>query len=67
MENKIYIGDSVYIERREYGSPKRHREVYDITLTTENGMTVSNTIVMEPEVLQSFFDVVKRWKEDNSV
>lgn len=55
MENKIYIGDSVYIERKEFG---------DITLTTENGLTVSNTIVMEPEVLQSFLDVLDRWAED---
>lgn len=38
--NKTYLGDGVYAEMSEIG----------IVLTTEDGIAVTNTIVLEPEV-----------------
>jgi len=55
MDDKIYIGDAVYVERVEGGN---------IRLTTENGIQASNVIVMEPAVLDNFENVLKRWRED---
>lgn len=43
---KTYIGDSVYAQM-EYGCQVR--------LTTENGETISNTIVLEYETLKRLF------------
>ena len=40
---KIYLGDSVDAET----------DGYRVTLTTENGFGPSNTIVLEPEVLDA--------------
>ena len=37
---KYYIGDAVYVEY----------DGYNVILTTENGISVTNTIVLEPEV-----------------
>ena len=48
MSTKRYIGDAVYAEFDEYGG---------ITLTTEDGVSTSNSIYLEPEVfvaLQKF-------------
>lgn len=39
---KSYLGDGVYVALDVYG---------DVLLTTENGLTATNTIVLEPEVL----------------
>jgi hypothetical protein len=58
MESKIYIGDAVYVERKEFG---------DIALTTENGVTATNTVIIAPEVLQNLLAVLKRWAEKHSV
>lgn len=41
QHSKSYIGDGVYIEF----------DGFAYTLTTENGVSVTNTIVMEPEVI----------------
>lgn len=41
---KRYIGDGVYAEF----------DGYSIVLTTENGVSVSNRIVLEPEVMHAF-------------
>lgn len=38
--SKTYLGDGVYADFDGYG----------IVLTTENGISVTNTIVLEPEV-----------------
>jgi hypothetical protein len=37
-----YLGDGVYATRGDYG---------DITLTTEDGVRVTNTVVLEREVI----------------
>lgn len=43
-----YLGDSVYAAIDPYGA---------VVLTTENGFRPTNTIVLEPEVL----DALERW------
>lgn len=43
MKNKAYLGDGVYID---------HNEMRDVVLTTENGIDVTNRIVLEPEVVR---------------
>ena len=48
MDQKTYLGDSVYAEFDGYG----------VVLTTENGMGPSNTIVLEPEVI---FKLLEFW------
>lgn len=37
---KAYLGDGVYVKLLDYG----------IELTTENGIEVTNTIVLEPDI-----------------
>jgi hypothetical protein len=44
---KRYLGDGVYAEISECG---------DLLLTTENGISITNTIVLEAEVLQALQD-----------
>lgn len=46
--NKEYLGDGVYVEMQND---------YYVVLTTEDGIAVSNTIYLEPEVLIAF----ERW------
>lgn len=46
--NKSYLGDSVYIDINEYGQ---------IELTTEDGISISNNIILELEVL----DLLNKW------
>lgn len=41
---KQYLGDSVYAEYNENGQ---------IILSTENGFGITNTIYLEPEILQA--------------
>jgi len=48
---KQYLGDSVYVDRNQYGQ---------LVLTTENGMGASNTIYLEPEVYQALKSYVDR-------
>jgi hypothetical protein len=38
---KLYLGDSVYADY----------DGYHVVLTTENGLEVSNTILLEPQVM----------------
>ena len=49
--NKHYLGDGVYIEF----------DGFTIILTTENGIEVTNTIVLEPEVLNNFTEYITRF------
>ena len=51
--NKQYLGDGVYVEIDEYG----------LVLTTENGIDVTNRIVLEPEVYDSLEQYVARAAE----
>lgn len=44
MMAKVYIGDGVYMEVDDWGT---------VLLTTENGMIVTNRIVLETEVLNA--------------
>lgn len=48
---KSYLGDGVYIEATAIGR---------IKLTTENGLSVTNTIYLEPEVLAAFWSFIER-------
>lgn len=48
--NKAYLGDAVYAEVDAWGR---------LMLTTENGIAVTNTIVLEPEVLQALEGYVR--------
>lgn len=52
MDEKVYLGDGVYVEKTEYG----------LLLTTDNGMFVTNKIVLEPEVVQRFLEYIERLK-----
>ena len=52
--NKVYIGDGVYIKLDGYGC---------LVLTTEDGISQTNRIVLEPEVyaaLLRFVDDLRR-------
>ena len=49
--NKEYLGDGVYAQKSQFG---------EVVLTTENGITATNTIILEPAVLQSFINWLKQ-------
>jgi hypothetical protein len=49
---KTYLGDGVYASF----------DGYTINLTTENGISVTNSIYMEPEVMGAFFKYVEQFK-----
>lgn len=51
--SKRYIGDGVYADFDGYG----------IVLTTEDGISVTNRIVVEPEVYDSLMQFVKDLRE----
>ena len=51
--NKVYLGDSVYVAFDGYG----------IVLTTENGLGPSNTVCLEPPVLEALNNFVAKLKE----
>lgn len=50
MGEKEYIGDGVYADRDDRG----------LVLTTENGIRVTNEIILEPEVLSSLVRYAQR-------
>lgn len=50
MGYKEYIGDSVYADF----------DGYAFVLTTENGIGPSNTIVLEPQIMEALKEYVKR-------
>jgi hypothetical protein len=43
MKLKTYLGDGVYVEWRDN----------DVKLTTSNGVVDTNTVILEPEVLEA--------------
>ena len=49
MENKEYLGDGVYAST----------DGYDICLTTEDGLRVHDTIVLEPVVFSALIAYAK--------
>jgi hypothetical protein len=50
---KAYLGDGVYAQVTELG----------LELTTEDGISVTNRIVLEPEVLDALSRYLERVKE----
>ena len=56
MIPKAYLGDGVYVECEEGGDGM-------LWLTTEDGISTTNIIYQEPEVLQALFNYVKAAKE----
>jgi hypothetical protein len=52
MSGKEYIGDGVYVDF----------DGYNIVLTTENGISVTNTIVLDPTVIKSMLTYIKDLK-----
>ena len=53
--NKEYLGDGVYIEVDNFG---------DIVLTTENGISTINRIILEPTVLEAFENYIRRLRKE---
>ena len=55
---KVYLGDAVYAEI----------DGYNIVLTTENGIEITNTIYLEPEVISNFLlflDNLNKMEKEN--
>jgi hypothetical protein len=50
---KSYLGEGVHVQY----------DGYHIVLTTENGVTTTNTIMLEPEVLNSLDRFTKKLRE----
>jgi len=46
LDEKVYLGDAVYAEF----------DGYSICLTTENGITTTNIVVLEPEVFKALLN-----------
>jgi hypothetical protein len=53
-EAKTYLGDGVYVSRSEIG----------LELTTEDGISVTNRIFLEPEVLGALLRYVERLSKE---
>jgi hypothetical protein len=51
---KEYLGDAVYAQFDRFGA---------LVLTTEDGISVTNRIILEPEVLAALEDYVRRADE----
>lgn len=52
--NKIYLGDGVYAMF----------DGFQVWLTTENGVAVTNTIALDPHVLVNFEQWLRRLREE---
>lgn len=50
MDNKSYLGDGVYVQH----------DGFSIVLTTEDGISTTNTIYLEPSV----YNALGEWYED---
>jgi hypothetical protein len=53
MGEKQYLGDGVYVDF----------DGFALTLTTENGIVATNTIVLEPEVFEALSRYVERLRK----
>ncbi len=51
---KDYLGDAVYIQLDE---------INRIVLTTEDGYSANNTIILEPEVISALLGYIEKTKE----
>lgn len=56
LENKVYLGDGVYAGH----------DGYQIWLYTDNGMSITNKIALDPSVLAVFLEYVKSLKQENN-
>ena len=54
-DTKSYIGDGVYVDF----------DGFSLILTTEDGISVQNTIVLEPQVYEELQKYVKQLRERN--
>lgn len=52
--NKEYLGDGVYVWLDDYDA---------LVLTTEDGVTVTNTVILEPAVYTALLDYVERQRK----
>jgi len=50
---KTYLGDGVYIEQNDFGQ---------VVLTTSDGLSDTNTIYLEPEVVRA----MEEWLQGNA-
>lgn len=55
MNDKTYLGDAVYAHISPYG---------ELVLTTENGIEATNTIILEPQVIDALLRYLERVKEE---
>lgn len=55
-QDKTYIGDGVYVEF----------DGYQLIVTTENGISVTNLIVIEPQIWSSLQHYVKSLEEKHN-
>lgn len=53
MDEKVFLGDGVYAQH----------DGYSLILTTENGVEATNTIYLEPSVINSLENYLKNLKE----
>lgn len=53
MSKKAYLGDAVYADHDGFG----------LILTTEDGYSVTNRIVLEPEVVMSLMEYLEQLKK----
>ena len=54
MSKKTYLGDAVYAAFDRFGA---------LVLTTEDGIAITNQIILEPEVIASLLDYLQRARE----
>ena len=53
MKDKIYLGDAVYATFDGYG----------VNLTTEDGVSITNSIYLEPQVLDALNKFIDQQKQ----
>ncbi len=51
---KVYLGDGVYAQWYKWG---------EIILTTEDGVSTTNSIVLEPSVVNALLEFIERSEE----
>ncbi len=56
LDKKEYLGDGAYVTF----------DGYHVVLTAENGVHATDTVALEPEVLDRFLEYVKKLRENLS-
>ncbi len=57
MGRKVYLGDGAYVDFDGYG----------LSLTTENGISTTNEIYLEPSVYAALVEYVARLKKETEI